>query len=157
MSNRVAWAFRSELQVGLDAIQLPSRTKRLNIFPADYIAPEVLQILENPKDFYGPECDWWSLGVVMWEMLCGELPFSGDSYVEIFSEIMQNKDLFDLPDDVELSDAGRDFLSRVLTDKKTRLGVNGPAEIKSHAWFKDIDWTILRSRRYNIFFRQSHV
>lgn len=57
----------------------------------DYISPEVLQALERPRDSYGPECDWWSLGVVMWEMLCGELPFSGDSFAEIFNEIMRRQ------------------------------------------------------------------
>lgn len=57
-----------------------------------------------------------------------------------------------MPEDVELSQEGRDFLSRLLMrDRTSRLGVNGPSEVKEHPWLKDIDWTKLRSRKSSLF------
>lgn len=52
----------------------------------DYIAPEVIQYLP-----YGPEVDFWSLGVMMYEMLTGEPPFDGESEEELFNSILTQK------------------------------------------------------------------
>ena len=54
-----------------------------------YIAPEVL------TGVYGKECDIWSLGVVIYQLLTGQMPFDGDSTGEVFSKI--KKGLFHLP------------------------------------------------------------
>ncbi|KAI9030410.1 hypothetical protein DFJ74DRAFT_469449 [Hyaloraphidium curvatum] len=110
----------------------------------DYIAPEVLQSLEKAKPDYGPECDWWSLGAVAYELLCGDVPFQGDSMVEIYHEIMNSK--VEFPEDCNLSPEAKDFVLKLLSDRRTRLGVNGPDEVKAHAWLKDVDWDKLRSR-----------
>ncbi len=57
----------------------------------DYVSPEVLSSMNNKEGTYGVECDWWSLGIVAYEMLYGKTPFTEDSIVNTYSNIMNYK------------------------------------------------------------------
>ncbi|XP_060674919.1 uncharacterized protein LOC107424100 isoform X2 [Ziziphus jujuba] len=99
----------------------------------DYIAPEVLL-----KKGYGMECDWWSLGAIMYEMLVGYPPFYSDDPVTTCRKIVHWKNHLKFPEEVRLSPDAKDLISRLLCDVEYRLGTGD--QIKSHHWFKDIVW-----------------
>lgn len=106
----------------------------------DYIAPEILQELE-----YGPSVDWWALGVLTYEMLAGQPPFEADNEDELFESILHDDVLYP----VWLSPAAVAVLKGFMTKQPARrLGVAGGAQgIKSHAFFKDVDWEALEQRK----------
>uniref|UniRef100_A0A3Q3A6N0 Rho-associated protein kinase 2 n=1 Tax=Kryptolebias marmoratus TaxID=37003 RepID=A0A3Q3A6N0_KRYMA len=106
----------------------------------DYISPEVLKS-QGGDGYYGRECDWWSVGVFIFEMLVGDTPFYADSLVGTYSKIMDHKNSLNFPDDVEISKEAKSIICAFLTDREVRLGRNGVEEIKRHPFFKNDQWT----------------
>ncbi|XXG60963.1 hypothetical protein AAC387_Pa04g2739 [Persea americana] len=101
----------------------------------DYMAPEVLL-----KKGYGMECDWWSLGAIMYEMLVGYPPFCSDDPRITCRKIVNWRTCLKFPEEPKLSDDARDLICRLLCDVENRLGTRGVDEIKAHPWFKGILW-----------------
>ncbi|XP_073019648.1 uncharacterized protein [Primulina eburnea] len=101
----------------------------------DYIAPEVLL-----KKGYGMECDWWSLGAIMYEMLIGYPPFYSDDPMTTCRKIVHWRNQLKFPEDVKLSPEAKDLICRLLCDAENRLGTGGAAQIKVHSWFSDVEW-----------------
>ncbi|GMP44240.1 hypothetical protein CsSME_00013270 [Camellia sinensis var. sinensis] len=104
----------------------------------DYMAPEVLR-----KKGYGMECDWWSLGAIMYEMLIGYPPFCSEDQRMTCKKIINWKACLKFPEEPKISDEAKDLICHLLCDVETRLGTNGVEEIKAHPWFKCIQWDML--------------
>eukprot|EP01136_Pigoraptor_vietnamica_P015527 Opistho-1_new@58791 len=114
----------------------------------DYISPEVLAGMQGERNaVYGADCDWWSLGVVMYEMLVGETPFYADSVIDIYKNIKNYKRALTFPEELGLSEDAIDLITKLCTGQAARLGRKGADEIKQHPFFKSIDWSKLRKSR----------
>ncbi|CAN0034363.1 unnamed protein product, partial [Laminaria digitata] len=107
----------------------------------DYIAPEVLA-----QKGYGAECDWWSLGVIMYESLVGYTPFYADDPVMTCRKILRWQQFFNVPDQVVkgLSPECMDFMMSFVCESSSRLGRQNVDEIKRHPWFASLNWDTLR-------------
>ena len=105
-----------------------------------YIAPEILKKIGYFKDI-----DWWSLGVIFYEMLVGYSPFKGKSKIEVYQKVLDYNKFISFPNDVKISKEAKDLISKLLTKSENRLGKNGSDEIKSHPFFKGINWNKIKS------------
>ncbi|EPX72807.1 AGC/AKT protein kinase Sck2 [Schizosaccharomyces octosporus yFS286] len=108
----------------------------------DYLAPEV--ILDEGG--YDMMVDFWSLGVLLYEMTCGWSPFYAENTQQLYKNIVFGKVRF--PRGL-LSAEARDLIKLLLNrNSKNRLGANGDAEeVKRHAFFDDIDWEKLNAKK----------
>ncbi|CAH3013773.1 unnamed protein product [Porites evermanni] len=107
----------------------------------EYIAPEVLTSMDGSGGPYGLECDWWSLGVVAYEMLCGQTPFEADSVVITYSKIMNYKSSLKFSKDVQVSKNAKDMIFNLCTESKDRMGYEG---LTCHQFFTGTDWNNLQ-------------
>jgi len=105
---------------------------------AFYVAPEVLK-----KKGYSQEIDWWSVGVIFYEMLVGYAPFYAEETQEVINKVLGK--IWEVPEEINLSKEALDFMNRMMSDPNERLGKNGSEEIKSHPFFKGVDWDNIRN------------
>ncbi|KAL8896476.1 MAG: hypothetical protein Q9207_007685 [Kuettlingeria erythrocarpa] len=108
----------------------------------EYMAPEVIQ-----QQSYGAEVDWWSFGVLGFELLVGNSPFHANNDAKIQERIVKSKLV--LP--FFMSADAKDLLTRLLRKKpKERLGARMPKDlqlIKGHRFFRKIEWNKLEKRQ----------
>ncbi|ERF69666.1 hypothetical protein EPUS_03658 [Endocarpon pusillum Z07020] len=117
----------------------------------EYLAPELLL-----GHGYTKTVDWWTLGVLLYEMLTGLPPFYDENTNEMYRKILQEPLHFPGLDIVP--SAAKDLLTRLLDrNPERRLGANGAAEIKAHHFFSNIDWRKLLQRKYEPSFRPNVV
>ncbi|PAA49669.1 hypothetical protein BOX15_Mlig026841g1 [Macrostomum lignano] len=117
----------------------------------DYMAPEIIL-----REGHGRAVDWWSLGTLMYDMLSGGPPFSGDTRKETIERIIKAK--LSVPE--YLSDEARSLL-RGLLNRRVRdrigSGPTGVEELKRHPFFRSVDWRRVRDLNYSPPFRPASV
>nr|AHZ63927.1 phototropin [Percursaria percursa] len=107
----------------------------------EYLSPEVIQ-----GNSHGAAVDWWSLGILIFELVYGTTPFKGQRRSETFSNIVKNPVKF--PEEPAVTPQCKDIISKLLIkDETKRLGGKlGAEEIKQHPFYSEIEWQLMRTR-----------
>jgi serine/threonine kinase 38 len=118
--------------------KMKSRRTKSVVGTPDYIAPEVF--MQN-EEGYGKECDWWSLGVIMYECLVGYPPIATNDASKTARRVVNWRQTLNFPAEARLSSAAKDLISRLITDASMRLDFE---QMQKHPFFKGVDWTRMR-------------
>ncbi|KAM1638237.1 hypothetical protein FF1_015956 [Malus domestica] len=130
-----------EPELSLSEHQRESRKKRSAVGTPDYLAPEILL-----GTGHGATADWWSVGVILFELIVGIPPFNAEHPQTIFDNILNRN--IPWPGVGEMSPEAQDLIDQLLTeDPNQRLGARGASEVKQHPFFKDINWDTLARQK----------
>ncbi|KAG9487318.1 hypothetical protein GDO78_007270 [Eleutherodactylus coqui] len=116
---------------------------QLPIGTPDYMAPEALMVINGDgKATYGPECDWWSLGIIAYEMLYGKSPFTEGTTTKTFNNIMNFQRFLKFPDEPKISKNFLDLIQSLLSGQRERLKYE---DLCCHPFFASTDWDNIRN------------
>jgi len=106
----------------------------------EYLAPEVIQ-----TKGHGCGVDWWALGILIYEVLAGNAPFTANTAMGIYEKVLKCE--YRTPS--HFSPTAKDLIKKLLRDRSQRLGCmkEGAAGIKAHQWFSTIDFNEVFHRR----------
>ena len=108
----------------------------------EYFAPEIIT-----REGHNKSADWWSYGILLYEMLYGIPPFYSKNTEKMF-ELITKSDL-KFPKKIQISDNAKDLIKKLLIkDQDLRLGAEGGFEtIKNHSFFKGFDFKALEEKK----------
>ncbi|EAS04911.2 Serine/Threonine kinase domain protein (macronuclear) [Tetrahymena thermophila SB210] len=141
-----------QMKTNLDVI-LNKETKKMKnkkkfriIGTPDYIPPEVIK---GSNNLNCATLDWWSVGVILFEMLVGIPPFNDETVEKIFDNIINMRVPWDQINigygEDEVSPEAEDLIKKLMDpNPQTRLGANGVEEVQSHPFFNNFDWDNVR-------------
>jgi len=106
----------------------------------EYLAPEVIQ-----SRGHGKAVDWWTLGILVFEMLAGYPPFYDNDTMKLYRKIITGKFQFPRHFDAPAKDLIKQLLQ---VDRSRRLGnlKNGAQDVRRHKWFRGFDWAAYASQ-----------
>ncbi|KAI0485091.1 serine/threonine-protein kinase cot-1 [Xylariaceae sp. FL0804] len=108
----------------------------------DYIAPEIFT-----GHGYTFDCDWWSLGTIMFECLVGWPPFCAEDQHDTYRKIVNWRQSLYFPDDITLGTEAERLIRSLICNAEARIGRGGAQEIKSHPFFRGVEFDSLRRIR----------
>jgi len=126
-----------------DQYDHPGTEQRTKTFAgtAEYLAPEILR-----GEDYGFGVDWWSFGVLVYEMLAGIIPFWAESKPQMYKRVLE--------DEIEFSSSfdpvTRNLIKKLLERnpcKRLGSGPKGDEEIKLHPYFDDLNWNAVYQKK----------
>jgi serine/threonine kinase 38 len=106
----------------------------------DYIAPEVFA----QKGGYDQSCDWWSLGVIMYECLVGYPPFYADNPLATCRKIVKWKKYLEVPPECTASSDALGVIRHLLCDRSSRYQFD---ELQQHPFFHGVNWKTIRNTK----------
>ncbi|KAH8194460.1 hypothetical protein TruAng_011369 [Truncatella angustata] len=122
------------------------RSRRLMAYSTvgtpDYIAPEIFT-----GQGYSFDCDWWSLGTIMFECLVGWPPFCAEDSHDTYRKIVNWRQSLYFPDDITLGREAEDLIRNLICNTENRLGRGGAQELKTHRFFQGVEFDSLRRIR----------
>ncbi|WYZ35169.1 hypothetical protein EsH8_I_001445 [Colletotrichum jinshuiense] len=122
------------------------RSRRLMAYSTvgtpDYIAPEIFT-----GHGYTFDCDWWSLGTIMFECLVGWPPFCAEDSHDTYRKIVNWRQTLYFPDDIQLGVEAENLIRSLVCNTENRLGRGGAHEIKHHSFFRGVEFDSLRRIR----------
>ncbi|XP_072353934.1 citron Rho-interacting kinase-like isoform X2 [Scyliorhinus torazame] len=117
-------------------------SSKLPVSTPDFMAPEVLTVMNGDGcSSYGVECDWWSLGVIAYEMIYGKSPFVEGTSAKTISNIRNFQRTLKFPEEPKTSKEFYDLVQSLLCGAKERLNYEG---LICHPFFTNINWNNIR-------------
>ncbi|XP_055818880.1 probable serine/threonine protein kinase IRE [Solanum dulcamara] len=124
------------------SLKREQRQKNAVVGTPDYLAPEILLGIGH-----GATADWWSVGVILFELLVGIPPFNAEHPQQIFDNII-NRDIPWPKIPEEMSFEAYDLINKLLIENPIqRLGATGAGEVKRLPFFRDINWDTLARQK----------
>jgi len=109
---------------------------------AEYIAPEIITGFGHTSTV-----DWWTFGILLYEMLFGFTPFASSTQSGLFENVLHQE--VEFPERIPISKNCRDFIRKLLKpDPKKRLGaVDGAPDLKNHNFYSGVKFSYIRNLR----------
>uniref|UniRef100_A0A8C4T6J6 Citron Rho-interacting kinase n=1 Tax=Erpetoichthys calabaricus TaxID=27687 RepID=A0A8C4T6J6_ERPCA len=117
-------------------------TAKLPVGTPDFMAPEVLNSINgDTRTSYGVECDWWSLGIIAYEMVYRKSPFTEGTTAKTINNIINFQRFLKFSDEPKVSTEFMDLMQSLLCGINERLAYEG---LCCHAFFASVDWNNIR-------------
>eukprot|EP00475_Leptophrys_vorax_P030162 TRINITY_DN449_c0_g2_i2.p1 TRINITY_DN449_c0_g2~~TRINITY_DN449_c0_g2_i2.p1 ORF type:complete len:491 (-),score=134.20 TRINITY_DN449_c0_g2_i2:118-1590(-) len=142
-SSSNAYSSGEEDDIGLEDEKNSSVPKHMRLKSVvgspDYCAPELVESIDG----YGPECDYWSLGCIVFECILGYPPFYCDDAdpMATWKKIIDWKNHLYIPAEANVSPEARDLIEKLICEAPKRLTFD---KLRGHPFFKSINWDTIR-------------